>query len=107
MYKVLRRLPYNDLEASRLGRQHLLLYAELGKEALEDRTHQTEGWIKWRWYPKHHLMSHCIEDQISVSGSAAESWCYADEGAIGEAVHVAESCHASVLNRTVIDKYRI
>ena len=78
-----------------------------GKEGLRNRAHHKDGWVWYRWYPKHHLFSHCIEDQILTSGSPSENWCYADESAIGECVALAEKCHAGTIHRLVILKRRI
>ena len=108
MYKLM-RVPdaeFDGLLVAKFARQHLILYGELGKIALETCQHQQSGWILWRWYPKHHLFSH-FETQVAQSGSPSESWCYRDESAIGDCVHVAESCHPNTLHRLVIDKHRI
>ena len=94
-------------KVAKLGRQHLLLYAELGKEALRTGAHLEAGWVFWRWYPKHHLFSHCIEDQLLYSGNPIDHWCYWDESSIGDCVKVAETCHPSSLHRSIIDKHRI
>ena len=40
-------------------------------------------------------------------GSPAANWCYQDEGAIGECVLVAESCHSNTLHRLIMQKSRI
>ena len=109
MYTHMRRSAeeFDGSEVARLGRKHLLLYVELGKETLGNLAHQGNGWVSWRWYPKHHLFSHCVEDQVRTSGSPAENWCCQDESAIGECVAVAENCHAATLHRLVIEKHRI
>ena len=99
------RVPESDFDAlstARLCRESMILYHELGREAFESGD---AGYTPWKWYPKCHLMGH-IELQIISNGSPSKSWCYADESAIGDAVHCAESCHASTLHRTVIQKHR-
>ena len=108
MYKEMRKPVgvFQGPTASMLGRRHLILYRELVKEAIESRGHQQQGWLLWKWYPKHHLFSH-LEKEICLSGNPAHNWCYADESAIGDAVHIAETCHASTLHRLVIEKHRI
>ena len=108
MYKEMRKPDnlFDGPQAATLIRRHLILYAELGAEALRNLDHQSCGWIKYRWYPKHHLFSH-LEGQIASNGSPALNWCYADESAIGILVDVAESCHPSNLHRLPIQKYRI
>ena len=103
MYKKMRPAPgevFDGAAVGKLARQHLILYTELARESLESRRHLTDGWVMWRWMPKHHLFNH-FEGQVAVSGSPAECWCYMDESAIGEAVKVAESCHASTLHKLV------
>ena len=92
--------------ASLFARRHLILYRELVQEAIESRAHQQTGWLVWRWYPKHHLFSH-LEKEIYISGNPADNWCYADESAIGDAVHIAETAHASTLHRLVMQKHQI
>ena len=108
MYTAMRK-PDAQFDGGRVAsliRRHLILYAELGAESLRSLRHQTTGWISYRWYPKHHLMSH-FEGQIATSGSPAQSWCYYDESTIGLCVGVAEACHPKTLHRLIIDKYRI
>ena len=92
--------------AATLVRRHLILYSELGARALQEGSHQNTGWLRYRWYPKHHLSSH-FEGQVAISGSPAESWCYRDESTIGLCVGVAESCHPKTLHRLISQKYRI
>ena len=108
MYTEMRK-PEAELHgrwAATLVRRRLILYAELGAEALDALTHQRTGWIKYRWYPKHHLFSR-FEGQIALSRSPALNWCYLDESSIGLCVGVAEACHPKTLHRLVIQKYRI
>ena len=89
---------FDALSTAKLCREAMILYSELGRPC-------SDGYAPWKWYPKCHLMGH-IEMQIITSGSPEKSWCYSDEAAIGDAVDVAESCHASTLHRLVIQKYR-
>ena len=62
--------------------------------------------VLYRFYPKHHLFLHVVEEQPAQSGNPALSWCYGDESAIGDAIKVAESGHAATLHRLVMVKYR-
>ena len=89
------------------GRRHVLLYAELGVEALERQSHQTQGWISYKFYPKHHMTVHCVEEQVLNSGNPRHNWCYMDEDAIGKAVDVAEQLHASTLHKSVVTRHRL
>ena len=50
--------------------------------------------VLYRFYPKHHLFLHVVEEQPAQSGNPALSWCYGDESAIGE---VAKSAHAATV----------
>ena len=97
-YKKMRApLPeFDALSTARFCREGMILYSELCRPS-EPKP--------WKWYPKCHLMGH-IEMQIITSGSPEGSWCYSDEAAIGDAVEVAETCHASTLHRLIIQKYR-
>ena len=97
---------FNGAKVSSLARKHLILYSDLGRRYLESRMHLDEGWLMWRWYPKHHLFSP-FEAKVATAGSPADCWCYADESAIGEAIVLAETCHSSTLHRLVIEKHRL
>jgi len=102
---------YNELEESRwdpetspaiireFTSKHLLLYAELSKEALETCVYGTF----WRLYPKHHLFYHVIHDS---EDNPRSDWCYTDEHEIGNAVSVAEKLHVSTLATEIIERYR-
>ena len=83
------------------GRRHCLLYAEMGRRAEQD------PWVVWRVYPKHHLFLHIVEEQVGAEGNPKDSWCYLEEDAIGRAVSIAESGHASTLQKLVIQKHRL
>ena len=61
----------------------------------------------WRIVPKMHMMCHCLEDCVAVSGNPRSSWCYCDESEIGAARRVAEASHPSTLSCAVIDKHRL
>ena len=108
MYDLM-RVPPNEFRGqavATLARKHLLLYADLSKESLDDRRHLVHGICHWKWVPKHHLFSH-FEQQICNCGNPAEHWCYADESLIGEIAQVCEGCHPNTLHRLVIQKTRI
>ena len=97
---------YNPHSVASSLRQHLILYADLGRQALEGRAHLRTGFLMWRWMPKHHLLSH-FEQQILEGGNPAHHWCYSDEAAIGDCVKVAEKSHSNTLHRLVMEKNRI
>ena len=103
-YASLVAKPFKGGVTSDLGRRRLILYAELCKEAAGDTGMMP---VSWKWYPTHHQFSHLCEDQVRDCGNPMDHWCYADEDAIGQAVHVAESGHAKTLHRLVIEKHRI
>ena len=63
--------------------------------------------VLYRFYPKHHLFLHVVEEQPAQSGNPALSWCYGDESAIGDAIKVAESAHPATLHRLVMVKQRV
>ena len=84
-----------------LCRRHVLLYLSLSREAV-----RTEAqWHSWRWYPKHHMLLHLSAEQAKQFGSPRFWWCYMDEGAIGLAVRLAQSCHPRTLARASFAKY--
>lgn len=87
-------------------RRHLLLYHELAREFLASPAAR-HGWTRWRIVPKHHLVLHCVEDQVAVCDNPRENWCYADESAIGDAKHLAESLSAMNLHRSIVQKFRV
>ena len=93
--------------AATFGRQHVILYGELLREALASREWQDKTWHAWRFYPKHHLFVHLVEVAIPASGNPKSFWCYQDENAIGEAVEIGRACHCRNVHRSVIDKYRL
>ena len=97
---------FDGVRAAKLAREHLILYADLGRHARESLDHQRTGFLMWRWIPKHHLFSH-FEQQVFRLGSPAGNWCYWDESAIGECARVAESCHSKTLHRLIMRKHRI
>ena len=106
MYEESRKADFSPKDLASYGRKHLILYCELGLEQLRERSHLGLGWVLYRFYPKHHLALHAIEDQVAVSGNPRESWCYMDENAIGNAVEVAESMHRLALHKSVMAKHR-
>ena len=100
----IQRITNSKKEEGKTVRRRLILYAELCKEAAGDTGMMP---VFWKWYPKHHQFSHLCEDQVRDCGNPMDHWCYADEDAIGHAVHIAESWHAKTLHRLVIEKHRI
>ena len=83
------------------GRRFNVLYLELAKKQFSS----VGSLLVWRLTPKFHLLNHCLEE-MKLSGSAAAHWCYPDERAIGKAAKIAESSHASTVNKTCMQKFR-
>ena len=108
MYQTMyvRGAAFDGEAAARKCREHLVLYSERSRLALETLQHQRTGWVAWRYYPKHHLFNH-FELQVAKSGSPMNDWCYGDESSVGDAVKVAESAHALTLHRLVTEKNRL
>ena len=106
MYQTLVAEPFDPKACATSGRKHVQLWSELGIESIKAGQHLGRGWVLYRFYPKHHLFLHTIEDQVLVAGNPRESWCYMDESAIGDAVHVAESLHALALHKSLISMHR-
>ena len=90
--------PTSPAKLAKLGRQHGLLYAELGLPHADNIE-----LCFWRMYPKHHLMIHLVES----GDNPRACWCYADEGEIGVAVKIAQSVHVLTLGKALLDKYRL
>ena len=106
MYDCLTAIPWDPKACASHGRKHVQLWSELGQLSIESSVWQGKGWLLWRWYPKHHLFLHTVEDQLAFVGTPREVWCYYDESEIGQAVKLAESLHASALHKTIIAKHR-
>jgi len=106
MYDALEAPVFDPVKVASHGRKHLKLWIELGRSSLELSVARGKLWILYRWYPKHHLLLHTLEDQVLIAGNPRECWAYEDESTIGEAVKIAESLHASSLHKSVIAKKR-
>ena len=113
-YHCLRHLNdmYNEFKAwgddspkrvAEMLRRHEMLYMRLGREQIF--LYGAQNWVKWRWYPKHHMMCHLTREQTVQYGSPACYWNYSDERSIGHAVQIAESTHVSTLSDSTILKY--
>lgn len=85
-------------------RRHVLLYLSLSREALASNCHD---WVQWRWKPKHHMVLHLSGEQARRMGNPSLWWCYSDEGAIGQAVDLAESVHPRTLPKAALTKNRV
>lgn len=109
MYSILEKWesPNSGRLAAAEGRKCLLLLSELVDEFNRGREWQTTNFFMWRIVPKMHMMCHCLEDCVAVSGNPRSSWCYCDESEIGAARRVAEASHPSTLSCAVIDKHRL
>ena len=82
----------------RYGRQHLIMYMQLSREAQEKQCPT----VYWRPYPKHHLFWHCCSDcQINP----LTLWCYAFESEIGRAVRIAGRMNAAKLHHNLMRRY--
>ena len=107
-YRELEKWEKGGFSASRcaaLGRTHVNIYTQLSR----DHRHLVELWgfHAYKFYPKHHLFIHLIEDGIFYADNPRDVWAYADESAIGDAVEVAESCNPLYIIRNVIEKQRL
>ena len=94
-------------KVAKLARTHIILYAELCREALDGGHFVANGWHAYKMYPKHHLFVHLMEEQTAACGNPADFWNYLDEDAIGLCADMSEACHGGFLHRAVIDKYRL
>jgi hypothetical protein len=102
IYKTMESWGPGSVETiGRLGRQHVILYSQLGM------TYSLcKPWVFWRLYPKHHLMLHLLEEQVATADNPRFCWSYQDESEIGLAVTVAESTHVRGMGKLVLQKYR-
>ena len=76
-----------------------LLYNQLNRDALANNPRS----VRWRIYPKFHLMIHICES----SENPSNTWNYMDESAIGEAAFAAERCKTDQMHRSLVQNYRI
>lgn len=83
-------------------RRHVLLFLSLSREAIAESG--SENWVNWRWKPKHHMVLHLSGEQARRMGSPRTWWCYSDEGAIGNAVDIAEAVHIRTLPSAALAK---
>ena len=85
-------------EIKALGPNLVVLYNAMSVEAASDQ-------IKaWKFAPKFHMFLHLTEVQAQLMNPRA-FWCYADEDLVGQAIEVAESCHASTVADTTLYKW--
>ena len=100
MYKHLKeKWDGSGREAASHGRRGLVLYGELRLKASDARS--------WKIYPKHHLLLHCLEEQVQTAGNPMWCWCYCDESEIGAAKALAKSLHPTTLQTAIMEKYRL
>ena len=90
-----------------LARQHLELYLELARHHIDPDNFLDGEWVRYRWYPKHHLFIHVVEGSLAVCDNPREWWCYGDESFLGEMISVAEAVNAKVVHRSVMTTYRL
>ena len=90
---------------ARFGRCFNALFSDLGKATVRDFPNL--NYEPYKFYPKNHLLIHCLEDQVGVMGNPKDHWNYQDESAIGDAATVAESSHPNYLHRSVIEMARL
>ena len=76
-----------------------MLYNQLNRGALADNPQS----VRWRLYPKFHLMQHLCE----TNENPRHSWNYMEESAIGEAAITAEACDPAHMHRSLIQNYRL
>ena len=90
-----------NFDADAMGfhaRSFCVLYNQLNRQALTDPRS-----VRWRLYPKFHLMIHLCE----TGANPRQSWNYLDESAIGDGARVAETCHPNNMHRALLEDYRI
>ena len=88
-------------EIVRLYNQFYELYLDLYNDRL---VNMCPYGTFYRVYPKFHLLCHVIEQGL---GTPRDEWCYIDEDEIGDCARAAEVLHASSLQRSLIDRYRV
>ena len=54
----------------------LHLYHQLARAVLREGKH----WLRWRWYPKFHLLLHLVGEQSRLYGNPKDLWNYLDDG---------------------------
>ncbi|CAK0863488.1 unnamed protein product [Prorocentrum cordatum] len=86
-------------ECAVLATKHVLLYAELWREAAE----LDESTLLWKMIPKHHLFIHLMEHD---RGNPKEGWNYGDESEIGVAVDMCTTLHCRTIATEAVRKYR-
>ena len=91
-----------DFDAEAMGaaaRSFNMIYNQLNRMALSENPMS----VRWRLYPKFHLMIHICES----GENPRESWNYMDESAIGDSASLAESCQPASMHKTLIGNYRV
>ena len=89
------------------ARRHLELYLELARHYIDDLNFLDTEWVRYRWYPKHHLFSHLVDDDLAFCDNPRDCWCYGDESFLGEMIGVAEAVNAKVVHRSVMTTFRL
>ena len=78
-----------------LGRQHLLLYAQLSEASADD--------TKWRRYPKHHLFAHAVSRCLV---NPRLEWNYLDEAEMGVTAVLASVSNQCTVETALLARYR-
>ena len=86
-----------------LSRRFSLLYQELAREELA----RDPAWLRWRWFPKNHLLLHLAGAQAESMGNPRGWWNFADESAIGMSADIAESVHPWTFSSSAVGKYMV
>ena len=81
------------------GRAFNMLYNQLNRQALAADANS----VRWRLYPKFHLMIHICES----GENPKDARNYMDESAIGDGANAAERCPPNNMHRSLIQNYRI
>lgn len=92
----------DDFNAESMGfhaRSFVMMYNQLNRDALSTNIRS----LRWRLYPKFHLMIHLCES----GENPKDSWNYMDESAIGDSAIDAEGCHPNHMHRALIQNRRI
>ena len=81
--------------ASQWARRHLVLFAELSREALASGQP-----LLWKWMPKHHVFVHLGEEPCNPR----LKWNYGMEAEIGRAARLAGAVKPSTVNKALMEQ---
>ena len=93
--------------AQKHGRRHVALYLDLAREGLKTKEQLNLNWFPYKFYPKHHLFIHLVEEDTANWGNMKEHWGYLDENEMGISTRIASKQHCSFVHRSLVEKYRL